>query len=1520
MENKKNQEKTGKIQDTSHRRLQNARPTLGLLLEHTLDLDYGYHDIIMAGATAAAQEQDINLICFVGGALQGKPGVAFSRQRNILYELASADNLDGLIVLSTVGHHVDFEDYQAFFAGYHPLPTVSIGASIPGVPSFVVDNEQGMRQALIHLIEDHGYRRIAFIRGPDASLEAQARYRVYTDVLASYGLPLEPDLVVPGTFRINSGIEAIRILLEQRQVSFEAVVAANDNMALGAMEALQARQIDVPADVALVGFDDVKQARYALPSLTTLRQPIFELSKQAVEFLVRRLTQDERIPDRIELPTKLIKRRSCGCLDYTTAQEKDRDIALTDEAFLQQLISQRQSIEEEMTQAIWYAGVSSPDWPKQLLDAFIAELRDTATSGFISALAQILPQATGEDDISWWFEVLATLRNHLDWGNDAASWQAEALLQQAQVFINEKSRKVLMQQHVQRERQNVTLHEIGQSLITMFDVEKLMDLIAEGITRLGIPSGYVALFEEPRPYRFPQSPPEWSRLLLACNENERFTLEPDGLRFRSRELLPAQFFPQNRRYTMMVEALHFRNEQIGFALLEAGPPEGHVYETLRAQISNGLKGTFLSKAQKEAEAALRQHRDHLDELVQERTVELAASNESLRREIEERKQVDEALRKSEEKYRSILEEMEEGYWEVDLAGNFTFFNKTMCQFTGYSPEELMGMNNREYTTPETAKAIFQLFNQVYQTGQMKLIEDYEIIAKGGRKVILEGSVSLKLDPAGQPIGFRGITRDVTDRKQAETALRESEENLQATLNSIGDAVIATDTQSHVVRMNPVAEHLTGWKFEEARGKPLNEVFHIVNSQAEEAAVNPVKKVLEKGEIVGLANHTMLLARNGRQYQIADSAAPIKNDEEQITGVVLVFRDVTHDYRMQKALQESESHLRAIFETIPDLIWLKDTNGVFLACNSRLARLYGAQESEILGKTDYDFVDKELADYFTQKDREAIAAGKPVINEEEVTYADSGQTVQIETIKTPVYDPEGELIGTLGIARDISERKRAEEELIESKQMLSNVLNTIPVRVFWKDLNGVFLGCNQLFAQDVGKNSPEEVIGTDDYDLGNVEQAEMYRKDDKYVIESGQPKINYEEPQINADGNFAWLNTSKIPLRDSNGEVYGILGTYEDITERKAAAEALQRSQQNLAYAQKIAKLGYYYWDLHTNEVVWSDEMYQIFGVDQATYLPSVEAFSQFIHPDDLNVFFGQDFAKSINQKTNHMEFRIFDQKSAAFKYLDLWTETTFDDEGNPERVFGIVQDNTERRQAEIKLETYTAELERSNRELQEYAYIASHDLQEPLRKIQTFGDRLQQKYHPVLDKKGRDYLERMQNAAARMQALIVDLLSFSRVRTHTQPFAEVNLQQTVWQVLQDLELKISEAKAEIVVDRLPVIEADPSQMYQLFQNLLSNALKFRRSDGKPKIIIQNKSTESLCQISIIDNGIGFEEKYVDRIFTVFERLHSRDEYPGTGIGLAICRGIVERHRGSIRAVSKPNQGSTFIVSLPVKQS
>ena len=260
------------------------------------------------------------------------------------------------------------------------------------------------------------------------------------------------------------------------------------------------------------------------------------------------------------------------------------------------------------------------------------------------------------------------------------------------------------------------------------------------------------------------------------------------------------------------------------------------------------------------------------------------------------------------------------------------------------------------------------------------------------------------------------------------------------------------------------------------------------------------------------------------------------------------------------------------------------------------------------------------------------------------------------------------------------------------------------------------------------------------------------------------------------------------------------------------------------------------------------------------------------------------------------------------------------------------RDVTERKEAEKELIAFAAKLEKSNRELQDFAFVASHDLQEPLRKVQAFGDRLKTVCADELSDKGRDYLDRMQSAAGRMQTLIKDLLSFSRVTSKAQPFIPVDLHQVVKEVLSDMEIAIEQLDGQIELSELPVIDADPLQMRQLLQNLISNALKFHKKDETLVIKIYsdiikerrqnmflNIPSGKLCQLVVEDNGIGFDEKYNDKIFTVFQRLHGRSEYEGTGVGLAVCRKIVERHNGTITVKSKPGQGARFFITVPLEQ-
>lgn len=242
--------------------------------------------------------------------------------------------------------------------------------------------------------------------------------------------------------------------------------------------------------------------------------------------------------------------------------------------------------------------------------------------------------------------------------------------------------------------------------------------------------------------------------------------------------------------------------------------------------------------------------------------------------------------------------------------------------------------------------------------------------------------------------------------------------------------------------------------------------------------------------------------------------------------------------------------------------------------------------------------------------------------------------------------------------------------------------------------------------------------------------------------------------------------------------------------------------------------------------------------------------------------------------------------------------------------------------SEEKLRQLAAQLERSNRELVDFAYVASHDLQEPLRKITVFGERLKEQ-NPNLTADSAECLNRMQKAAGRMQVLINDLLAFSRVTTKAQPFASVNLAETAGGVLEDLEGRIEMVKGQVDVGPLPVIDAEPLQMRQLLQNLIGNALKFRRPEVPPVVKVEaqiipdpESPGKQLCRLTVCDNGIGFDEKYVDRIFNAFQRLHTRDEYEGTGMGLAIVRKIALYHGGDITAKSKPGEGSTFILTIP----
>lgn len=276
-------------------------------------------------------------------------------------------------------------------------------------------------------------------------------------------------------------------------------------------------------------------------------------------------------------------------------------------------------------------------------------------------------------------------------------------------------------------------------------------------------------------------------------------------------------------------------------------------------------------------------------------------------------------------------------------------------------------------------------------------------------------------------------------------------------------------------------------------------------------------------------------------------------------------------------------------------------------------------------------------------------------------------------------------------------------------------------------------------------------------------------------------------------------------------------------------------------------------------------------------------------------------------------------KNGSFYWVNTTIVPFLDLKGEPYEYVAIRYEITQRKVAEEQLKLYADRLEASNRELQDFASVAAHDLQEPLRKIQAFSDRLKTKFREALPEDAKDYLDRVQASANRMQVLIDALLTFSRVTTTGQPFIVTDLGQIAKEVLTDLEIRIEQSHAKITIGNLPSIESDPSQMRQLFQNLIANALKFHKKDEAADVTVCATIRGKECDLSFTDRGIGFDEKYLDRIFTIFQRLHGRSEYEGTGVGLAVCRRIAERHHGKITANSRPQEGATFTVTLPLRQ-
>jgi PAS domain S-box-containing protein len=500
----------------------------------------------------------------------------------------------------------------------------------------------------------------------------------------------------------------------------------------------------------------------------------------------------------------------------------------------------------------------------------------------------------------------------------------------------------------------------------------------------------------------------------------------------------------------------------------------------------------------------------------------------------------------------------------------------------------------------------------------------------------------------------------------------------------------------------------------------------------------------------------------------------------------------------------------------------------------------------------------------------------------------------------------------GLLREAEQaREAAVEALRQREETLRLFIEHSPAALAMFDRDMRYLAVSRRWMKDY-RLGDGDILGKSDYDIFR-EIPDRWKEDHRRGLAGAVVRVD-EDSFERMDGSVQWLRREIRPWYTSDGGTGGIVIFSEDITDRKLAEAALKKGEERLRLALDAAKAGAWEWDLRTNRNFWSDELWALYGLEPYSCEPSYEAWLKTVRHDDRAAL--EQDVREISSKGVELntEWRV-EAPNDGERWLMARGRPIYNYQGQAVSYIGIVMDITERKRAEHELSKTILDLERSNKELEQFAYVASHDLQEPLRMVASYTQLLAERYGEQLDDKAKKFIEYAVDGAVRMQRLILDLLTLSRVTTRGSKIQLVDSNVALGMAVASLGESIRESNALVTNDELPQVMADQTQLAQVFQNLISNAIKFR--DANPPLIhISARADGPNWLFSVKDNGIGIDPQYKDRIFVIFQRLHTREEYPGTGIGLALCQRIVNRHGGEIWLDSNPGEGSTFYFTIP----
>lgn len=722
------------------------------------------------------------------------------------------------------------------------------------------------------------------------------------------------------------------------------------------------------------------------------------------------------------------------------------------------------------------------------------------------------------------------------------------------------------------------------------------------------------------------------------------------------------------------------------------------------------------------------------------------------------------------------------------------------------------------------------------------------------------------------------------------------------------------------------------------------VFETIPELKDEAFREILKNVYHTGQpfIGNEIKITSELMKTEKEKYINLILQSYKNIDGNIEGILVFGYDVSEQVFTRKKIEEVELRSRLAIEAaqMGTFDWNIITESI--VTSPKLLEIFGYPKDHPI--THLDFVSALHPDDKAARDivmKEAFAKGS-VENEARIVRPDKSVR-WIRSYGKIIYDDKKQPVRMYGMTIDITQQKLALYELKESESKFRLLADSMPQLIWTSNAKGELSYFNNAMYTFSGldKNILEKegwlgIVHPDEKKLSAIKWNESVTNGTEFII---------EHRFLDKNGEYRWQLSRAIPQKDAEGNIQMWVGTSTDIDEQKNFSTRLQQMidertselaklnrelklQNNIfSQAEENARIGSYSWNLGNGQLEYSDNLYRLLGHEPGEFVPSFEKYLTFIHPDDLEQVIKDGRETMETKKLNEHVHRIY-TKNGELKYFR--SSGKIYGEGEYVNLIGTVQDVSNDIRLNEMLREQNLQLERSNTELESFNYIASHDLQEPLRKIQAFSHRILEKDKDKFSETTMDYFGRITKAASRMQNLIDALISYSKNNNAEEETRSTDLNILMEHVKESLIDSIEETKAVIMSDQLPVLNVIPVQFQQLFINLVSNAIKYRKKDTAPHINIRaqlmhgkdireqnaNKNIQ-YWKISVSDNGIGFEQKYQTKIFELFQRLHSNAEYQGTGIGLAICSKIVRNHDGIISAEGIPNEGATFNIYIPV---